>query len=105
MAAFLIWTLCCLIFLGLGIYCFRAEKPVAFWANAKPFPVKDVKGYNRACGKLWIGYGLICLAIGTPLLTAKSVTVILVSVFLMVPATIAMMLIYVLGIEKKYREK
>ena len=105
MTAFIIWTLCCCIFLGLGIYSLRAKKPVGFWANAKAFPVKDVKGYNRACGRLWIGYGLICMAAGIPLLFPEKVLIVLLSAGGMVIATLALMLIYTLVIEKKYREK
>ena len=103
MLAFILWTLCCLLLLGIGIYSFRAQKPVGFFANAKPFPVTDVKAYNRACGKLWVGYSLICMAAGIPLLFPGQVFVILFSVCGMIAATIALILVYVKVIEKKYR--
>ena len=105
MTAFLLWTLCCCLLLGIGIYCFRSEKPVGFFANAKTFPVKDPKAYNRACGKLWIGYSLICILCGIPLLAAQNSPLILLTVLGIVFATLGMILTYVLVIEKKYRDK
>lgn len=105
MFAFILWTLCCCLLLGIGIYSFHAKEPIGFFANAKPFPVTDVKGYNRACGKLWIGYSLICLAAGIPLLFPQKVVLILSSVGVMVVATIALILVYVKVIEKKYRSE
>ena len=103
MFAFILWTLCCCLLLGIGIYSFRAKEPVGFFANAKPFSVNDVKGYNQACGKLWIGYSLICLAAGISLLFPQTVVLILSAIGVMVAATIALILIYVKVIEKKYR--
>ena len=105
MTAFILWMLCSCLLIGIGISCFLSKKPVGFWANAKAFPVKDQKGYNRACGKLWISYGLICILCGFPLLHGQNTPLVLFSVLGMVLATLGMMLIYVLVIEKKYREK
>ena len=103
MFAFILWILCCCLLLGIGIYAFYAKQPVGFFANTKAFPVKDVKGYNRACGILFICYSLLCMAAGIPLLFPDQVVIILLSVLGMVIATIAMILIYVKVIEKKYR--
>ena len=103
MFAFILWALCCCLLLGIGIYSFFAKKPVGFFANAKPFPVKDVKGYNRACGILWAVYSLICMAAGIPLLFPQKVVLVLSSVGIMVIATLALILVYVMVIEKKYR--
>lgn len=52
MAAFIIWAIVGCAFIGLGISAFFSKKAVGFWANAKPFPVEDIKGYNSAVGKL-----------------------------------------------------
>ena len=105
MLPFLLWTLCCCLLLAMGIYCFLSRKPVGFFANAKTFPVKDVTGYNRACGKLWIGYSLICLLCGLPLLMGQNSSLVLLSVVGIVFATLGLILTYVLVIEKKYRDK
>ena len=59
MVPFLIWCLCFLLFFLLGIFCFFSKKQVGFFANAAPFPIEDVKGYNRACGFLWIFFSLL----------------------------------------------
>lgn len=40
--------------IGIGIRSFFTQKPVGFWANVENFPVKDLKGYNYATGKLFI---------------------------------------------------
>lgn len=61
MAAFIIWAIVGCAFIGLGISAFFSKKAVGFWANAKPFPVEDIKGYNGAVGKLFIP----CTALGS----------------------------------------
>ena len=103
--AFIIWCGCFGLLLILGIFCFFAKKPVGFWANAQTFPVKDVKGYNRACGWLWIGYSLAGILTGLPLLSPQNSALILLSVLRVMLCTIALVLVYVLFIEKKYRAK
>ena len=103
--AFFIWCACFGIFLILGITCFFAKKAVGFWANAKAFPLENVKGYNRACGWLWIGYSLVGMLSGLPLLAGQNHPLVLLSVLAVVLDTLALMLIYVLVIEKKFRAK
>ena len=103
MAAFLIWCGCFLIFLILGIFCFFSKKQVGFWANAHPFPVSDVRGYNRACGFLWILYSLLGILTGLPLLNPRNSALILLSVLGVLADTLLLILLYVLVIEKKYR--
>ena len=105
MAAFLLWCLCSCLFLGFGIYCFFAKKAVGFWANARPFEVVDIRGYNRACGRLWIGYSLILAALGLPLLAGQNAAPVLLSVLGTVADTLGLILIYVLKIEPRYRKK
>ena len=105
MTAYLLWCLCFLLILGLGIFCFFSKKPVGFWANANTFPVADVKGYNRACGWLWILYSLIGILTGLPLLSPQNSALVLLSVLGVLLDTLGLILIYVLVIEKKYRAK
>ena len=71
MAAFIIWAIVGCAFIGLGISAFFSKKAVGFWANAKPFPVEDIKGYNGAVGKLFILYGVGFIALGLPLLRGR----------------------------------
>ena len=103
--AYLLWIACFVLLMGLGIFCFFARKPVGFWANAPAFPVTDVKAYNRACGWLWIGYSLLGMLTGLPLLSPRNSALILLSILGVVLDTLALVLIYVLVIEKKYRVK
>lgn len=42
------------------------------WANMKAFPVRDIKGYNHAMGKLFIFYGVTFGVLGIPLLSAQN---------------------------------
>lgn len=104
---FIIWAVMGLLFVGLGISAFlsRKEVPFGFWANADVFPVEDVKGYNRAVGKLWCVYGVVFVLLGTPLLGVQNSALILLSVVGMMAEGIAAMVIYVTVIEKKYRKK
>ena len=105
MAAFIIWCLVAAGFAELGVFCFFSKKPVGFWANAELFPVSDVRGYNRACGRLWIGFGLVFALLGTPLLAGQNDALILLSVVGAMGSILGLILIYVLVIEKKYRQK
>jgi len=102
---FLIWCLSGGVFLLMGIYAFFAKKAVGFWANAKVFEVNDVKGYNRAVGKLFISSALIFIILGLPLVGGQNSAWILLSIFGVVAEMIGMMVIYTLVIEKKYKRK
>ena len=70
-AAFIIWSVCAAVFVGLAVYCRRSEKPVGFFAGVQAPEVKDVKGYNRAVSRLWIIYAVLFEALGVPFLFAK----------------------------------
>ncbi len=104
-AAFCILFLMALCFIGLGIYNFFSKKKSAFgfWANAKVFPVTDVKAYNRALGKLWCVFGVVFALLGLPLLGGQNSPYILLSVLGAMLEAIAAMVVYVTVIEKKYR--
>ncbi len=103
---FIIWMLCGMLFAGIGIFAFFAKKAMRFWANAEMFPVEDVKGYNRAVGKLWLVYGIVFILLGLPLLAGQNTPLILlVTVPGAVIGTIVVMCVYTLVIEKKYRRK
>lgn len=103
--AFVPWALFGCFMIGLGIISFSSKKAVGFWANMETFPVRDIKAYNRATGKLFIIYGLIFIVLGVPLLSGQNTPYILISVLGVMIETIAMMAIYSLYITKKYQEK
>lgn len=106
MIAFGICLVIAVFFEILGICAFCAKKPMGFWANAEVFEVTDVKKYNRAVGKLWCGFGVVLAVTCIPLLTGgQNDPVLLLPVLAIMIEAIAVMVIYTLGIEKKYRKK
>lgn len=104
--AFIIWLLLSLFFVGMGIHCFvsKKEQPFGFWANAETLPVKDVKAYNRALGKLWCVYGVVLALLGLPLLQGQNSAGVIISILGTMFASIGAMVVYVTVIEKKYRK-
>ena len=107
MLAFTIWSIIGLLFIILGIYAFFSKKaqPMGFWANAKMFEVTDVRKYNAAMGKLFIGFGIIFIVLGLPLLSGQNSALILLSAFGVMAEVIVIMAIYTIVIEKKYKKK
>lgn len=104
--AFIIWMLVGAVFVGMGIYEFfsKKETPFGFWANARTPQIADVKGYNRALGKLWIVFGVVFMLFGIPLLSGQNSPAVLFSVLGIMLAVIAVMAGYTV-IEAKYRKK
>ena len=102
---FIIWAIVGALIICIGISAFFNKKAVGFWANIKPITVKDIKGYNRATGKLFVAYGLIFIILGLPLLTGQNSALILLSALGVMVETIVIMAIYSICIEKKYKEK
>lgn len=105
--AFFIWAAVGAAFIVLGIYDYVSKKPVAFgfWANAEVFPVKDVKGYNRALGKLFMVFGVLFILLGLPMLVGQNSPWIVASILGVLVEAIGTMAIYVTVIERKYRVK
>lgn len=104
---FIIWSVCGLFFIGMGIYDFfsKKAKPFGFWANADTLPIENVSAYNRALGKLWIVFGVIFILLGLPLLDGQNSPYIIFSILGMMVEAIVTMAVYILVIEKKYRKK
>ncbi len=103
--AFIIWAVIGLFFVGIGIYCFFAKKPMGFWANAETFKVENVDRYNRAVGKMWIVYGIVFILLGLPIFKGQNSPLIMFSVIGVMVESIAMMIVYTVVIEKKYKKK
>lgn len=106
-AGCIIWAGLGLAFCGYGLWAVfsKKQKPFGFWANAEQFPVRDVKGYNRALGILFFAFGVIFALLGIQLLNGQNSAGIMLSVLGTMLEVIVMMGIYILVIEKKYREK
>ena len=105
MIGFIVWAIVGCILIGIGVSAYFSKKTVAFWANMKAFPVRDIKGYNHALGKLFIFYGMLFVVLGIPLLSAQNTPYIFLSVFGVMIETIVFMVIYSLFIEKKYKKQ
>ena len=105
--AFVIWAFIGIAFIGMGIYCLNSKKakPFGFWANAEVVPVDDVKGYNRAMGRLWCVYGVLFILIGLPLLDGQNSGLMIITMLGTMFISIGAMVTYVVGIEGKYRKK
>lgn len=104
--AFILWEVIGVLFILLGIYDYfsKKQRPFGLFANINTPPMEDVRGHNRALGKLWIGYGIVIALLGLPFLTKDILWVLL--TILGTPATaIAMIALYLLKVEKKYRKK
>lgn len=106
MFAYSLWLLMSLAFIGLGIRCFISKKETTFgfWANAETLPVKDVKAYNRALGKLWCVYGVGLALVGLPLLQGQNSAGVVIPILGTMLESIIAMAVYVTVIEKKYRK-
>lgn len=107
MIGFIIWAIVGCFFIGLGIFSFISKnpRPLGFWANAKVFEVSNVKKYNHAMGILWCVFGIVFIVLGIPLLGGQNNPLILFSVIGAMAEAIAVMVVYVLIIEKKFRKK
>lgn len=103
MVGFLIWALIGAALIVLGIIDLFAKKPVGFWANVETMKVKDVKGYNRATGILFMVYGAVFILLGLPILGAKNTPLILLSAVGVMLETIVIMVIYTVCIARKYK--
>lgn len=105
--AFIIWAIMGLLFIVMGICDFNSKKakPFGFWANAEVPSIENVKGYNRALGILWCVYGVLFMLIGLPLLDDQNQSMIIIPILGAMLISIAAMVVYVVGIEPKYRKK
>lgn len=105
---FVIWLICGLLFVGIGIYDYMSKKQVGFWANFDVPEVEDVIGFNKAVGRLFITYGVVFILIGIPLIPSifyKNVLLVFIPIIGTVFETIWLMVYFVMKIEKDYYPK
>ena len=105
---FVIWVICGLLFVGIGIYDYMSKKQVGFWANFDVPEVEDVIGFNKAVGWLFITYGVVFILIGIPLIPSifyKNVLLVFIPIIGTVFETIWLMVYFVMKIEKDYNPK
>lgn len=105
---FVIWVICGLLFVGIGIYDYRSKKQVGFWANFDVPEVEDVIGFNKAVGRLFITYGVVFILIGIPLIPSifyKNMLLVFIPIIGTIFETIWLMVYFVMKIEKDYYPK
>lgn len=106
MLGFILWEIVGSAIIILGIAAFVSKREAGFWANVRSLPMKDVKGYNRAVGKLFLVFGIGMDLLGLPLLAGEnSPAAVLLPVLGVVAESIAAMAVYTLVIQPKYEKK
>lgn len=109
MAGKIIWSIivfgCAALFLGIGIYAARREKPMWFWSGTTvdESKISDVRAYNRENGIMWALYSLWFFASGFTYFLSVGVAVAL----LVLGCTLGIGLLVATynKIEKKYKVK
>lgn len=106
MIAFIMWLIFGIAFVILGIYVYNSKRTAAFgfWANTKVPPIKDVKAYNRALGKLWIVFGIVFAMLGFPLIAGQNSPLVILTIIGVMFEVIITMVVYTIRIEGRYRE-
>ncbi len=103
--AFVLWSLCALLFVFFGCFAGKSKDPVGFFTFAKPPKVKKrLQQYNRAVGRLWMGFAFFFELLGIPLLFAEQNSLLFVIVTLGCFFLILGLIVCYLRIELKYRD-
>jgi len=52
---------CAALFTGIGVYAYKAKKPMHFWSGSTVLPeeIENIKAYNRANGHMWTVYSML----------------------------------------------
>lgn len=103
--AFIIWSLCSLLFLIIGISSKMSKKPAGFFSNCKAPEVTDVKKYNNAVAKIWFVAAVVFELLGVPFLVLEQNSPIFIIIILPIPFLVVLMVVAYLRIEAKYRKK
>lgn len=99
-----IWSLA-LFFIITGICDYHSRKPAGIYTNVKMAEldkITDLRAYNRAVGKLALGYGVVFIFIALISHFVKEETVGILILISTLPGTIIMVIIYETIISKKY---
>lgn len=103
-AGFIIWSVVAVLLCGIGIWAWKSNKAVGFFAGVGAPEVSDVKKYNHAVAKIWFVYAGVFELLGLPLLFLKqNPALFIVSVLGVVMASIGMAIAYV-AVSSKYEK-
>ncbi|WP_033166155.1 hypothetical protein [Clostridium sp. KNHs205] len=94
-----------LIFVVLGIIAGKSKKPAGIYSNIKApgkEEINDLKAYNKAVGRLIMGYGILQIMMGVLLIKTGEKSAGLVMTFSFFFGGIVMMIIYEIAIGNKY---
>ena len=109
MAGDIIWYVtvfgCALLFVGLGLYASKLEKPMGFWSGSEvdPKSITDVEGYNRENARMWYRYSLWYWISGLAWHWSEAVAI--AAMILGCSVGIVLLIVSYLRIEKKYKVK
>ncbi len=102
---FIIWTICAVLFVAIGISNLKSDKPVGFFTFANPPTIKeDVKKYNRDVAVLWFVFAFLLELLGTPFLFFEQNSP---AFLIIIPGVIVLIIFLMVAyfkIEAKYRE-
>lgn len=108
MAGDIIWYFtifgCAALFVGIGAYAWKLEKPMWFWSGSvvDPDSITDVKSYNRENARMWILYSLWYWAAGIAWIWSHGAA--LIALTLGCSLGIVILIATYLKIEKKYKK-
>ena len=101
MFGFIIWSIVCLILIGIGVSTWRAKEATGFFTGAKPPKVNDVRRYNHMVAILWFVYAILFELLGLPLLFYEQNSAAFVCSIFGVPAiTIGLIVDYLIILRK-----
>lgn len=101
---FVIWSVCAVIFLGIGISCRKSHAAVGFFTFVKPPIVENVEHYNKAVSILWITAACLLEVIGIPILFLKQNSPLFVLMVFEVMIWLIGIMIAYLKIEAKHKK-
>ncbi len=102
--AFVIWTACSAIFLGIAIYDSKLDTPAGFFANSEPPQISDVKQFNKEVSRLWLWFAVLMELLGIPFLFLRQNSPWFILPILGTVALCILLVIRYLKIESKYKK-
>lgn len=101
-AAFIIWSIVAVAFVGIGICCRKSSEAVGFFTFVQAPIVEDVEHYNNAVSVLWFVAAVVLEIIGIPLLFLEQNSHLVFLLIFAVVILIIIMIVAYIKIEGKY---